>query len=155
MIYRLELYVDLVSDLMFNFHMVRSLNLRAQTSSKHSTNYAYIYSHRPTLKVRSTLRDQLKLLPNAIGHFAELGNAHSLVTLASHPVLVDYVFGVPLARHFPRIHRNVNMSFHNYSADEENFSRQIIRYWSNFVKTGFVFISSRLARVRWIRSSLL
>ena len=77
MIHRLELYIDLVSDLMFNYHMVRSLTLRAQASSKYSTNYGYIYSHRPTLKVRSTLRDQLKLLPNAIGHFAELGSIHS------------------------------------------------------------------------------
>ena len=67
---RLQLYIDLVSDLMFNFHMVRCLNLR---SRRNSSNYAYIYSHRPTYKVRSTFRDQLKILPNAIGHFAELG----------------------------------------------------------------------------------
>ena len=67
---RLQLYIDLVSDLMFNFHMVRSLNLRAR---RNSSNYAYIYSHRPTYKVRSTFRDQLKILPHAIGHFAELG----------------------------------------------------------------------------------
>jgi len=30
------------------------------------------------------------------------------------------------------------MSYYNYSEDEENFSRQLIRYWSNFIKTGFV-----------------
>ena len=53
--------------------MVRCLNLRTETSNKNSTNYAYIYSHRPTPKVRSTFRDQLKILPKAIGHFAELG----------------------------------------------------------------------------------
>ena len=67
---RLQLYIDLVSDLMFNFHMVRCLNLRV---TRNSSNYAYIYSHRPTYKVRSTFRDQLKILPQAIGHFAELG----------------------------------------------------------------------------------
>jgi hypothetical protein len=70
----LKLYIDLVSDLMFNYHMVHCLNLRAKVSNKNSTNYAYIYSHRPTFKVRSTFRDQLKILPEAIGHFAELGN---------------------------------------------------------------------------------
>jgi hypothetical protein len=52
---------------------------------------------------------------------------------------LDYVFGVPLARGFRRIHTNVNMSYYNYSNDEEDFSRQIIRYWSNFIKTGFVY----------------
>ena len=30
------------------------------------------------------------------------------------------------------------MSYYNYTNDEENFSRQIIRYWSNFIKTGLV-----------------
>ena len=71
--HRLQLYIDLVSDLMFNFHMVHCLNLRVKSSTRRSSNYAYVYSHRPTYKVRSTLRDQLKLLPQAIGHFAELG----------------------------------------------------------------------------------
>ena len=51
---------------------------------------------------------------------------------------IDYVFGVPLARNYSRIHRNVNMSYYNYSSEEEDFSRQVIRYWSNFIKTGFV-----------------
>jgi hypothetical protein len=54
--------------------MVRCLDLRTKVSNKNSSNYAYIYSHRPTYKVRSTFRDQLKILPKAIGHFAELGN---------------------------------------------------------------------------------
>ncbi|UJR31465.1 hypothetical protein I4U23_018954 [Adineta vaga] len=117
---RLQLYIDLVSDLMFNFHMVRSLELRSQVANKNSTDYAYIYSHRPTFKVRSTFRDQLKIYPQAVGHFAEL----------------DYVFGVPLARNYSSIHRNVNMNYYNYSMDEIDFSRQVIRYWSNFIKTG-------------------
>ncbi|CAF0998244.1 unnamed protein product [Adineta ricciae] len=117
---RLKLYIDLVSDLMFNFHMVRCLYVREQVKNKKSTDYAYIYSHRPTFKVRSTFRDQLKILPQAVGHFAEL----------------DYVFGVPLARNYSTIHQNVNMSYYNYSTDEINFSRQVIHYWSNFIKTG-------------------
>ena len=50
----------------------------------------------------------------------------------------DYVFGVPLARDFPRIHRNVNMTYYDYSINEENFSRELIRYWSNFIKTGYL-----------------
>jgi len=53
--------------------MVHCLNLRSKVSNKNSSNYAYIYSHRPAYKVRSIFRDQLKLLPQAIGHFAELG----------------------------------------------------------------------------------
>ncbi|CAF2729408.1 unnamed protein product [Rotaria sp. Silwood2] len=118
--YRLKLFIDLVSDLMFNFHMVRCLNLLSKVSNRNSSSYAYIYSHRPTSKVHSGYRDQLKLLPQAIGHFAEL----------------DYIFGVPLARNYSRIHRNVNMNYYNYTSDEENFSRQLIRYWSNFIKTG-------------------
>ncbi|CAF1408987.1 unnamed protein product, partial [Rotaria sordida] len=117
---RLKLYIDLVSDLMFNFHMVHCLNLRSQVSNQTSSNYAYIYSHRPTFKARSLFRDHLKTLPHVIGHFAEL----------------DYVFGVPLARGHRQIHRNVNTSYYNYSNDEENFSRQLIRYWTNFIKTG-------------------
>jgi hypothetical protein len=81
MINRLKLYIDLVSDLMFNFHMVRCLDLRTKVANKYSSNYAYIYSHRPTLKVRSIFRDQLKLLPQAIGHFAELGKKSNKVFL--------------------------------------------------------------------------
>ncbi|CAF2718797.1 unnamed protein product [Rotaria sp. Silwood2] len=117
---RLKLYIDLVSDLMFNFHMVHCLNLRAQLPNQTSSNYAYIYSHRPTFKARSLFRDHLKTLPHVIGHFAEL----------------DYIFGVPLTRGYHQIHRNVNLSYYNYSNDEENFSRQLIRYWTNFIKTG-------------------
>jgi hypothetical protein len=71
--HRLQLYIDLVSDLMFNFHMVQCLNLLARVPTRNASNYVYIYSHRPTSRLRSTLRDQLKLLPQAIGHFAELG----------------------------------------------------------------------------------
>ena len=55
-------------------------------------------------------------------------------------IVTDYVFGVPLARNYPNIHRNVDMSYYNHSIDEEHFSRQLIRYWSNFIKTGFVYI---------------
>lgn len=73
--YRLKLFVDLVSDLMFNFHMVHCLNLLTKASNRNASTYAYIYSHRPTSKVHSAYRDQLKLLPQAIGHFAELGNS--------------------------------------------------------------------------------
>ncbi|CAF1213357.1 unnamed protein product [Rotaria sp. Silwood1] len=117
---RLKLFIDLVSDLMFNYHMVKCLNILSTVSNRNSSIYAYIYSHRPTSKVPSGYRDQLKLLPDAIGHFAEL----------------DYVFGVPLARKYSYIHENVNKSYYNYSIDEENFSRQLIRYWTNFIKTG-------------------
>ncbi|CAF3882499.1 unnamed protein product [Adineta steineri] len=133
---RLKLYIDLVSDLMFNFHMVHCLNLRTQLLNKTSSNYAYIYSHRPTFKARSLFRDHLKLLPHVVGHFAEL----------------DYVFGVPLARDYHRIHRNVNMSYYNYSNDENNFSREIIRYWTNFIKTGNPNKNSSLIRdtkIQW------
>ena len=64
----------------------------------------------------------------------------------SHRAL-DYVFGVPLARGFRRIHTNVNMSYYNYSQDEDEFSRKIIRYWSNFVKTGFVYLFCKLSSI--------
>jgi len=137
---RLKLYIDLVSDLMFNFHMVHCLNLRAQVPNQTASNYAYIYSHRPTFKARSLFRDHLKTLPHVIGHFAELGEYildHSSSKIFSG--CLDYVFGVPLARGYRRIHRNVNMSYYNYSNDEEEFSREIIRYWSNFIKTGLVY----------------
>ena len=137
---RLKLYIDLVSDLMFNFHMVHCLNLRAQIPNLTASTYAYVYSHKPTFKARSLFRDHLKTLPNMIGHFAELGNYflnrdEDEFFLCEY---LDYVFGVPLARNFRRIHTNVNMSYYNYSNDEENFSREIMRYWSNFIKTGFV-----------------
>lgn len=44
---------------------------------------------------------------------------------------------MPLVGNSSRFHRNVNRSYYNYSIDEKNFSRQIIRYWANFIKTGF------------------
>ena len=148
---RLKLYIDLVSDLMFNFHMVHCLNLRSRRANPSSSNYVYIYSHRPTFKARSLFRDHLKTLPHVIGHFAELGkrfvrkeeekNVSTRFLFAS-----DYVFGVPLARGFRRIHTNVNMSYYNYTDDEDEFSRKIIRYWSNFIKTGFVELRNESVR---------
>jgi hypothetical protein len=77
MIVRLKLYIDLVSDLMFNFHMVHCLNLRSKLENLNASNYVYIYSHRPSFKARSLLRDYLKTLPHVIGHFAELGNSRN------------------------------------------------------------------------------
>ncbi|CAF0944319.1 unnamed protein product, partial [Didymodactylos carnosus] len=117
---RSRLYIDLVSDLMFNYHMVQLLNIRAKTPNVNSSTYAYIYSHKPTFKAKSLFRDHLKTLPTVVGHFAEL----------------DYVFGVPLAKDYPKIHNNVNKNWYNYSVEEQEFSRQIIRYWTNFIKTG-------------------
>lgn len=142
---RLKLYIDLVSDLMFNFHMVHCLNLRTKMLRNNSTNYAYIYSHRPTYKVRSVFRDLMKILPDAIGHFAELGTKRIREREKQNTKMnsLDYVFGVPLAINYSRIHQNVNMSYYHYSKDEEDFSRKIIRYWANFIKTGsvvFVFL---------------
>lgn len=70
---RIKLYIDLVSDLMFNYHMVLCLNSLSKVARRNATNYAYIYSHRPSSKIRSTFRDQMKILPDVVGHFAELG----------------------------------------------------------------------------------
>ncbi|CAF4027643.1 unnamed protein product, partial [Rotaria sp. Silwood1] len=47
---------------------------------------------------------------------------------------------------------NVNMSYYNYSNDENNFSREIIRYWTNFIKTGNPNKNSSLIRdtkIQW------
>ncbi|CAF1074308.1 unnamed protein product, partial [Didymodactylos carnosus] len=117
---RSRLYIDLVSDLMFNYHMVRLLNICAKTPNRNASMYTYIYSHKPTFKAKSLFRDHLKTLPSVVGHFAEL----------------DYVFGVPLAKNYPKIHNNVNKIPYPYSDEEQEFSRQIIRYWTNFIKTG-------------------
>jgi hypothetical protein len=70
---RLKLYIDLVSDLMFNFHMVDCLKLRTSSAEQNGSNYVYVYSHRPTFKARSLFRDHLTTFPHVIGHFAELG----------------------------------------------------------------------------------
>jgi carboxylesterase type B len=45
---------------------------------------------------------------------------------ATHTSEIDYVFGRPLA----------SWNTFNYTADEKQFSLQMMLYWTNFAKTG-------------------
>ena len=99
---------------MFYYDLVRFLHERLRSKSNAST-YVYYYTNPPVFDLDNVLRR----IPNMIGHFAEL----------------DLTWGVPF---FSRANRtNIAYSMNiSYKQEEMDFSYQIIRYWTNFVKNG-------------------
>lgn len=106
---------------MFYYDLVRFLHERLQSKTNSST-YVYYYANPPVFDLDNVLRR----IPNMIGHFAEL----------------DLTWGIPF---FDRKNRT-NIAYHmniSYKQEETDFSYQIIRYWTNFVKTGRDFHSKK------------
>ncbi|CAF1539425.1 unnamed protein product [Adineta ricciae] len=109
-----RLYTNLVSDLMFYYDLVRFLHERLESKSRAST-YVYYHTNPPVFD-----RDNyLRRIPHMIGHFAEL----------------DLTWGIPFfdPKNRTNIAYNWNMS---YRPEEVDLSFQMIRYWTNFAKTG-------------------
>ncbi|CAF3651944.1 unnamed protein product [Adineta steineri] len=75
-------------------------------SQSKASTYVYYYTN-PAI---FNLNNLLQRIPNMVGHFAEL----------------DLIWGVPF----------FNRSNLSYTSDETELSRQMIRYWTNFAKTG-------------------
>jgi carboxylesterase type B len=101
---------------MFYYDLVRFLHERLGSESSAST-YVYYYTYPPKVHLANVLQH----FPNMVGHFAEL----------------DLIWGIPF---FNRT--NTNMADNNmnlsYTPDETELSRQMIRYWTNFAKTGTI-----------------
>ena len=116
-----RLYTNLVSDLMFYYDLIRFLHERLRSNATRST-YVYYYTNPPIFDLDNLLRR----VPDMIGHFAEL----------------DLAWGVPFlnARNHSNMAYTMNIS---YRPDEVELSYQLIRYWTNFAKTGFVRCSWR------------
>lgn len=99
---------------MFYYDLVRFLHEHVRAKSNAST-YVYYYTNPPVFDLDNVLRR----IPNMIGHFAEL----------------DLTWGVPFFSRTNRTNIAYNMNI-SYKQEEIDFSYQIIRYWTNFVKTG-------------------
>jgi len=102
-------YTNLISDLMFYYDLVRFLRERLHSESSAST-YVYYYTYPPIFNLENVFRR----IPNMVGHFAE----------------IDLIWGIPF---FNRTNINMNLS---YTLEEKELSFQMIRYWTNFAKTG-------------------
>jgi carboxylesterase type B len=102
-------YTNLISDLMFYYDLVRFLRERLHSESSAST-YVYYYTYPPIFNLENVFRR----IPNMVGHFAE----------------IDLIWGIPF---FNRTNINMNLS---YTSEEKDLSFQMIRYWTNFAKTG-------------------
>ncbi|CAF2143883.1 unnamed protein product [Rotaria magnacalcarata] len=109
-----RLYTNLVSDLMFYYDLVRFLHERLNSNTLAST-YVYYYTNPPVFDLDNLLRR----IPNMIGHFAEL----------------DLTWGIPYFNHKNRTNIAYNMNI-SYKREEMELSLQLIRYWTNFAKTG-------------------
>ncbi|CAF1027669.1 unnamed protein product [Rotaria sordida] len=111
-----DLYTNLVSDLMFYYDLVRFLHERLHSESSAST-YVYYYTYPPIFDFENILRR----MPHMVGHFAEL----------------DLIWGIPF---FNRTNQTIlNMPYNmdlSYTPKEIELSYQMIRYWTNFAKTG-------------------
>jgi carboxylesterase type B len=102
-----------ISDLMFYYDLIRFLHERLRSESSAST-YVYYYTYPPIFDLENVLRR----IPNMVGHFAEL----------------DLIWGIPFFnRSDMNITYNMNLS---YKPEEIQLSLQMIRYWTNFAKTG-------------------
>ncbi|CAF4761215.1 unnamed protein product [Rotaria sp. Silwood1] len=111
-----HLYTNRLSDLMFYYDLVRFLHERLNSPSLAST-YVYYYTYPPIFDFENVLRR----MPHMVGHFAEL----------------DLIWGVPF---FNRTNQTIlNMPYNmnlSYTTKEIELSYQMIRYWTNFAKTG-------------------
>jgi hypothetical protein len=99
---------------MFYYDLIRFLHERLNSKSSAST-YVYYHTNPPVFDLDNILRR----IPDMIGHFAEL----------------DLTWGIPF---FSRQNRT-NIAYHmniSYTQEEADLSFQLIRYWTNFAKTG-------------------
>lgn len=99
---------------MFYYDLVRFLRERSSSKSSAST-YVYYYTNPPIFDLDNFLRR----MPNMIGHFAEL----------------DLCWGIP----YYSTTNNSNIAYTmniSYKPEEAELSFQLIRYWTNFAKTG-------------------
>jgi carboxylesterase type B len=95
---------------MFYYDLVRFLHERLRSESSAST-YVYYYTNPPIFN----LANDLRRVPNSVGHFAEL----------------DLIWGIPFLNRTDRLLMNVR-----YKPEQIKLSLQMIRYWTNFAKTG-------------------
>ncbi|CAF1212043.1 unnamed protein product [Rotaria sordida] len=109
-----RLYTNLVSDLMFYYDLIRFLHERLHSNSSAST-YVYYYTNPPVFDLDNVLRR----IPHMIGHFAEL----------------DLIWGIPYFNRKNRTNIAYNMNI-SYKSEEIELSLYLIRYWTNFAKTG-------------------
>ncbi|CAF1671213.1 unnamed protein product, partial [Adineta ricciae] len=104
-----HLYTDLISDLMIYYDLIRFLHERLRSESVAST-YVYYYTNPPSYKSQRN--------SNMVGHFAEL----------------DLLLGLPFLPQSD-VQRMTTRNL-SYTSDEIALSLQMIRYWTNFAKTG-------------------
>ena len=99
---------------MFYYDFIRFLHERLRSNSLAKT-YVYYYSNPPIFKLDSELRH----IPDMIGHFAEL----------------DLTWGIPFFSRTNATNMAYNMNTF-YESEEIELSLLLIRYWTNFAKTG-------------------
>jgi hypothetical protein len=99
---------------MFYYDLVRFLRERLRSNSLAST-YVYYYTSPPVFDLDNVLRR----IPNMIGHFAEL----------------DLTWGIPYFSRTTRTNIAYSMNI-SYKPEEVELSFQLIRYWTNFAKSG-------------------
>jgi carboxylesterase type B len=98
---------------MFYYDLVRFLRERLYSEASGST-YVYYYTNPPIFNFENVLRR----IPDMVGHFAEL----------------DLIWGIPF---FNRSNINIASKMKlSYTSKEIELSHQMIRYWTNFAKTG-------------------
>lgn len=102
------------SDLLFYNDLIRFLHERLNSKASAST-YVYYYTNPPIFHLKNVFRR----FHGMVGHFAEL----------------DLIWGVPFynSTHRTNLAYQMNLS---YTPEEIQLSYEMIRYWTNFAKTG-------------------
>lgn len=102
------------SDLMFYYDLIRFLRERLSSHASAST-YVYYYTNPPIFRFKNVLRR----IPDMVGHFAEL----------------DLIWGMPFFNGINQTNFAYQMNL-SYTPKEIQLSYEMIRYWTNFAKTG-------------------
>ena len=103
-----------LSDLLFYYDLIRFLHERLSSQASAST-YVYYYTNPPIFHFKNLLRR----MPEMVGHFAEL----------------DLIWGIPFFNNNSRKNLLYQMNI-SYTSKETQLSYEMIRYWTNFAKTG-------------------
>jgi hypothetical protein len=125
-------YSRLISDILFNNDYYRFIDQRLKHSNR---TYIYQYSHRTAQEHPTSCNDYLHK-HDLVGHFAELEYTWGTPILSekihsSHNItpLIKYV------RYESNTTSDANL-ISSYTDEQIQFSKQLIEYWSNFIKYG-------------------
>lgn len=125
-------YSRLITDILFNNDYYRFVEQRVKYSNR---TYLYQYSHR-TAQAHPTPCNDYFQKQDLVGHFAELEYTWGTPLLHEEANSTLNLFPlIEYDRYGSNVSSNVSVT-HVYTREQVQFSKQLIRQWSNFIRNG-------------------